>query len=49
MYMSLVHPDDRTALAATVDEAVRTKARYRTEHRVVWPDDTIHGSRALEA
>ena len=42
MYMSLVHPDDRAALAAIVDEAVRNKARYRTEHRVVWPDRTIH-------
>lgn len=41
-YVSMLHPDDRATVIATVEEAVRTKTRYRTEHRVVWPDGTIH-------
>ncbi len=41
-YVSMLHPDDRAAVLATVDDAVRTKSRYRTEHRVVWPDGSIH-------
>jgi PAS domain S-box-containing protein len=41
-YVSMLHPDDRASVIATVDEAVRTKSRYRTEHRVVWPDGTTH-------
>ena len=41
-YVSMLHPEDRSAVIATVDEAVRTKTRYRTEHRVVWPDGTVH-------
>ena len=41
-YVSMLHPDDRASVIATVDEAVRTRSRYRTEHRVVWPDGTIH-------
>ncbi len=41
-YVSMLHPDDRASVIATVDEAVRTKSRYRTEHRVVWPDGSTH-------
>ncbi len=41
-YVSLLHPDDRASVLAAVDEAMRTKSRYRTEHRVVWPDGSIH-------
>ena len=41
-YVSMLHPDDRAAVIATVEEAVRTRTPYRTEHRVVWPDGTIH-------
>lgn len=41
-YVSMLHPDDRASVIAIVEEAVRTKSRYRTEHRVVWPDGTVH-------
>lgn len=41
-YVSMLHPDDRAAVIATVDKAVQAKGRYRTEHRVVWPDGSIH-------
>ncbi|MEO6652188.1 MAG: SpoIIE family protein phosphatase [Ilumatobacteraceae bacterium] len=41
-YVSLLHPDDRVEVLAHVDEAVREKSTYRVEHRVVWPDGSVH-------
>jgi PAS domain S-box-containing protein len=40
-YLALLHPDDRDATLATVQEAIRTKGAYVVEHRVVWPDGTV--------
>ncbi len=41
-YVSLLHPDDRELVLENVAEAVRTKSTYRVEHRVVWPDGSVH-------
>ena len=41
-YVSLLHPDDREGVLRSVAEAVESKSIYRVEHRVVWPDGTIH-------
>ncbi len=41
-YRSLLHPDDRESVLAKVEEAVREKASYAVEHRVVWPDGSVH-------
>ncbi len=41
-YVSLMHPDDRDAVLKDVAEAVRTKSTYRVEHRIVWPDGSVH-------
>jgi len=41
-YVSLLHPDDRTEVLQTVNEAVAEKRAYIVEHKVVWPDGTIH-------
>jgi PAS domain S-box-containing protein len=40
-FLSTVHPDDRAALARALDSAVRDRAGYRLEFRVVWPDGTL--------
>src|SRR4051794_34142382 len=42
MYQSLVHPDDRAHVAAAVDDGMRTGRPWRFDHRVVWPDGSIH-------
>ncbi len=42
MYVSLLHPDDREKVLAIIADAVETKSRYRVDHRVVWPDGSIH-------
>ena len=41
-YVSLLHPDDREATLAAVSLAVESKSSYRIEHRVVWPDQSVH-------
>ena len=42
MYVSLLHPDDAPEVLATVQEAVAAKSSYVVEHRVVWPDGSVH-------
>jgi two-component system, cell cycle sensor histidine kinase and response regulator CckA len=37
-----VHPDDRTQLWSAIDRAVRDKAAYVCEFRVLWPDGSMH-------
>ncbi len=41
-YASMLHPDDREGVLSSVANAVESKTVYRVEHRVVWPDGTIH-------
>ncbi len=41
-YVSLLHPDDRASVLGAVHEAVRDRASYVVEHRVVWPDGSVH-------
>ena len=42
MFVSLLHPDDRDLVVATVDDAVAGASTYRVEHRVIWPDGSVH-------
>lgn len=41
-YVSLLHPDDAPEVVATVQEAVANKSAYVVDHRVVWPDGSVH-------
>lgn len=41
-WVALIHPDDRGHVLRSVDEAVATKGRFTVEHRVVWPDGSLH-------
>jgi PAS domain S-box-containing protein len=41
-WASLLHPDDRDEVLAAVDRAVAERRPYRVEHRVVWPDGSLH-------
>ena len=41
-YVSLLHPEDAPEVLATVQEAVATKSSYVVDHRVVWPDGSVH-------
>jgi PAS domain S-box-containing protein len=41
-FLALVHPQDRDALRATMQEATRTGADFSVRHRTIWPDGTLH-------
>jgi PAS domain S-box-containing protein len=41
-YVSLLHPDDAPSVLETVQRALAEKTRYTVEHRVVWPDGSVH-------
>ena len=41
-YLGLVHPDDRERLLSVIDQALSSRAPYEVEHRVVWPDGSVH-------
>jgi PAS domain S-box-containing protein len=41
-YVALLHPDDVESTLQTVREATRTKSAYVVDHRVVWPDGSVH-------
>jgi PAS domain S-box-containing protein len=41
-YVSLLHPSDRDAVLDGVRDAVASRSAYRVEHKVVWPDGSVH-------
>ncbi len=41
-YVSLLHPEDAPEVLATVQEALANKSAYVVDHRVVWPEGSIH-------
>ncbi len=41
-YTSMLHPEDRESVVDGITEAVSSKSTYRVEHRVVWPDGSVH-------
>ncbi len=41
-FMNAVHPDDRKAMQASIEAAVRDNTDHSLEHRVIWPDGSIH-------
>lgn len=41
-FMAMVHPEDRSHLQSVVENAIRTKKPYKVEHRVIWPDGSVH-------
>ncbi|HEY9825327.1 MAG TPA: PAS domain-containing protein, partial [Stenomitos sp.] len=41
MFASLLHPDDRDRVLATIEQAIATKEDYKIEFRVLYPDGRI--------
>ena len=41
-WVSLLHPDDRESTLRELEEATRDKRSYVVQHRVVWPDGSVH-------
>lgn len=41
-YKKLIHPDDRARTFKIINAAMKNGRSYRVEHRIVWPDKTVH-------
>jgi PAS domain S-box-containing protein len=41
-FLERVHPDDRHAVMATNEQALRDHRAFESDFRVVWPDRTVH-------
>ena len=40
-FLQAVHPDDRSGLAAAIDEAKSSRAEFSSQHRARWPDGSV--------
>jgi PAS domain S-box-containing protein len=38
----LLHPEDAPLMQKTIEKALKTGEEYCVEHRIVWPDGTVH-------
>lgn len=45
--LEAVHPEDRESIDHTVKEALKNREDYSVEHRIIWPDGSIHWIAAL--
>lgn len=41
-FISIVHPEDRERLQKAVDSAINDRSQYKVEHRIIWPDGSVH-------
>lgn len=41
-FLECVHPDDRQFVIDSVNDSLEKGEEYNIEHRIVWPDDSIH-------
>ncbi|MDD3517533.1 MAG: chemotaxis protein CheB [Chromatiales bacterium] len=41
-FLDLVHPDDRERVQQAVGDCIERGADYDIEHRIVWPDGSVH-------
>lgn len=42
LYMSYVHPEDRPEKERIIKKSMRDGSSYSIEHRVIWPDKSVH-------
>lgn len=41
-FLNAIHPDDRGSVEAAVNAALESDTAYDIEHRVIWPDGSVH-------
>jgi len=41
-FLGCVHPDDRQHVVDSVNDCIEKGSNYHIEHRIVWPDGSIH-------
>jgi len=41
-FLECIHPEDRQHVMDAVDESLKNGSDYNIEHRIIWPDQSIH-------
>ncbi|MFO7603386.1 MAG: response regulator [Gammaproteobacteria bacterium] len=41
-FIAMVHPDDRASLTDAMRQCIEHQQEYEIEHRVIWPDQSVH-------
>lgn len=41
-FLKVIHPDDKERVIEVIARCIEHGEEYSVEHRVVWPDDTVH-------
>ncbi|HJU06731.1 MAG TPA: PAS domain S-box protein, partial [Nitrospiraceae bacterium] len=41
-YLSLIHPQDHDRVVQAVTDCIEKRAEYSVEHRIIWPDGSLH-------
>lgn len=41
-YLECMHPEDKERVAALIKDALRESDTYHVEHRIMWPDGSVH-------
>jgi PAS domain S-box-containing protein len=41
-FLEMVHPEDRQFVTESINNCIKKEAEYDIEHRIVWPDKSIH-------
>ena len=41
-FLAAIHPDDRQLVITAIEDCVQKGVDYNIEHRVVWPDGSVH-------
>ncbi len=41
-FISVLHPDDKQAVLDAIDASINRNEPYEIEHRVIWPDGSVH-------
>lgn len=42
LYVTLLHPEDAPRMQALIQKSMRSGDSYAVEHRVIWPDGSVH-------
>ncbi|MFO7890422.1 MAG: PAS domain S-box protein [bacterium] len=46
-FVKLIHPEDREKVQSAIDRCIEVKEDYDVEHRIIWPDGSIHWLREM--
>jgi PAS domain S-box-containing protein len=41
-FLKVIHPDDKTMVQEAIQSAIEHEESYEIEHRVIWPDGSVH-------